>query len=176
MDQLYLKKLKAQYAYLRVECEYNDTVYKDAIDKFNKHFKDKINLKAEEKELKTSDRTPMTPKKKLKPTVDKIYKKLAQKLHPDKKTGTEEAFRELQDSIEKKDMTRVMELAEEHGVDISPVVDTEEFYTQNITDLEEKLKHQNTTLAMLWHNAKESAREQLEQKIISHYSEANIIK
>jgi|TARA_R110000824_G_scaffold111026_1_gene259238 hypothetical protein len=176
MDQLYLKKLKAQYAYLRVECEYNDSIYKNAIDEFNKYFKDKINLKASEKELKTSDRTPMTSKKKLKPTVDKIYKKLAQKLHPDKKTGTEEAFRELQDSIEKKDMGRVIELAEEYGVDISPVVDTEEFYIQNITDIEEKLKHQNTTLAMMWHNTEESNRERLEQKIISHYGDVNIIK
>jgi deoxyhypusine synthase len=171
MAQLYLKKLKAQYAYLKVECEYNDSIYKDAIHEFNEYFKDKINLKAEEKELKTTNRASMITKKKLKPTVDKIYKKLAQKLHPDKRTGTEEAFRELQDSIEKKDMDRVIELAEEYEVDISLVVDTEEFYTQNISDLEEKLKHQNTTLAMLWHNAEESTRERLEQKIISHYGE-----
>ena len=174
MARLYLKKLKAQYAYLKAECEYTDDIYKDAIHKFNEHFKDKINLKAEE-EKKTTGRVPMIDKKKLKPTVDKIYKKLAQKLHPDKATGTEEAFRELQESIEKKDMDRVFELAEEYNVDISPVVDTEEFYVQNISDLEEKLEQQNTTLAMLWYNAKESTKEQLEQKIISRYSETHII-
>jgi hypothetical protein len=132
MAQLYLKKLKAQYAYLKAECEYNDDIYKDAIDEFNEHFKDKINLKTDEKELKTTKRVPMIDKKKLKPTVNKIYKKLAQKLHPDKATGTEEAFRELQQSIEKKDMDRVIELAEEYKVDISPMVDTEEFYTEHI--------------------------------------------
>lgn len=176
MDQLYLKKLKAQYAYLKVECEYNDDIYKDAIRKFNKHFGDKINLKTQEKESKVTDRAPMRSNKKLKPVMDKIYKKMAQKMHPDKSTGTEEAFRDLQASIEKKDMDRVMKLAEEYDVDITPVVDTEEFYMQNISDLEEKLKQQNTTLAMLWHNAKDSTREYLEQKIISHYGESNIIK
>ena len=175
MDQLYLKKLKAQYAYLKVECEYNDNIYKDAIDEFNKYFKDKINLKADKKESKTSGRIETMDKKKLKPTVDKIYKKLAQKLHPDKLTGTEEAFRELQDSIENKDMDRVFELAEEYEVDISPMLESEEFYAQNISDLEEKLKQQNTTLAMLWHNAEDSTKDRLEQKIISHYGESNNI-
>tara|TARA_R100000008_G_scaffold82924_1_gene67710 strand:- start:88 stop:600 length:513 start_codon:yes stop_codon:yes gene_type:complete len=167
-SQLYLKKLKAQYEYLKAEHEYNNDVYGTAIQEFNEYFKDKINLKSEPTTQTKKQKKPI-----LKPTVDKIYKKLAQKLHPDKKTGTEEAFQDLQTSIENKNMDRVIELAEEYDVDISPVIDTEEFYTQNISDLEEKIKNQNSTLAMLWHNSDKSNRGQLEQKIISHYGERN---
>ena len=72
-------------------------------------------------------------------------------------------------------MDRVFELAEEYEVDISPMLESEDFYAQNISDLEEKLKQQNTTLAMLWHNAEDSTKDQLEQKIISHYGESNNI-
>ena len=86
-SQLYLKKLKAQYEYLKAEHEYNNDVYGTAIQEFNEYFKDKINLKSEPTTQTKKQKKPI-----LKPTVDKIYKKLAQKLHPDKKTGTEEAF------------------------------------------------------------------------------------
>lgn len=168
-QELYRKKLKAEYEYLKMEHQYQNHIYNQAIQAFNEYFKDKIDLKTDKETVEQK----ISKRKKLKPTVKKIYKKLAQKLHPDKVGGSEKAFQELQKSIDDKNIDRVIELAEEYDVDIQSTIETEEFYKQNISDLQDRIKEQNTTLAMLWYRAEESSKDQLEQKIISHYRRVN---
>ena len=71
--------------------------------------------------------TKRTQRKKRTKSLDKVYKKLAQKIHPDKKTGDDKDFKKLKESVDEYDMDSVVDLAHEYNVDISLEVDEEDF-------------------------------------------------
>ena len=43
-DKLYLKKLKSEYEYLKVEVQYQANLFEKAKSEFDKRFTDKLNL------------------------------------------------------------------------------------------------------------------------------------
>ena len=80
-QEILLRKLKAEYDYLKAEYEYQNELFNKARTEFDKRFENKLNLqtpknKKTNKEKKSDKRTK---------SLDKVYKKLAQKIHPDKK-------------------------------------------------------------------------------------------
>ena len=118
---------------------------------------------------------PITPKptkdkskkKKIRPRrLNKLYKKLAQKIHPDKKTGNKDDFSELKRSIDENDMETLVDLATDYSIDIEEDIDRVDFYESRIDVLKEKLKWYSKTLVMQWFEMNENSRVQHEQRII----------
>ena len=162
-DELYLKKLKSEYEYLKAEVEYQGNLFKKARDKFEKRFQNKLDLIVpDSKKIKEDDE----PKKRTK-SLDKVYKKLAQKIHPDKKTGDTDDFKKLKEVVDEYDMDAVIDLADEYEVDIAVEIDEEEFLITNIKKLKSKLKFYGRTLIMQWYNVDDSEREHFEDVIMA---------
>ena len=88
-DELYLKKLKSEYEYLKAEVQYQANLFVEAKGEFDKRFTDKLNLNVPESKKIKEEKTVR------KKSLDKVYKKLAQKIHPDKKTGDSDDFKKL---------------------------------------------------------------------------------
>ena len=98
--------------------------------------------------------------------MNRLYKKLAQKIHPDKKTGDTDDFSELKRSIDENDMETLVDLATDYNVDIEEDIDRIDFYESRIDVLKEKLEWYGKTLVMQWTNMNENSRVQHEQRII----------
>ena len=85
-QEILLRKLKAEYDYLKAEYEYQNELFKKARTEFDKRFENKLNLQTQKnkktnKEKKSDKRTK---------SLDKVYKKLAQKIHPGHTSGHED--------------------------------------------------------------------------------------
>lgn len=161
-DDLLLKKLKSEYQYLKAEKDLQQSVYENAALKFHEHFAEKTKPPPAPKPHKSKPK-----KKKIRPRkLNKIYKKLAKKIHPDKKTGNKDDFSELKRSIDENDMETLVDLATDYSIDIEEDIDRVDFYESRIDLLKDKLKWYTTTLVMQWWNMNENSRVQHEQKII----------
>ena len=160
-DKLYLKKLKSEYEYLKVEVQYQANLFEKAKSEFDKRFTDKLNLNVPDSK-KVKEEKPVRKK-----SLDKVYKKLAQKIHPDKKTGDSDDFKKLKKSVDDSDMDVVIDLADEYDVDISVEVDEEEFLLQKIERLKNKLDYFNRTLIMQWYTIDDSEKENFENVILN---------
>ena len=160
-DKLYLKKLKSEYEYLKVEVQYQANLFEKAKSEFDKRFTDKLNLNVPDSK-KVKEEKPVRKK-----SLDKVYKKLAQKIHPDKKTGDSDDFKKLKKSVDDSDMDVVIDLADEYDVDISVEVDEEEFLLQKIERLKNKLDYFNRTLIMQWHKIDENEKNNFENIIMT---------
>ena len=161
-DDLLLKKLKSEYQYLKAEKDLQQSIYENAALKFHEHFAEKTKPPPAPKPHKSKPK-----KKKIRPRkLSKLYKKLAQKIHPDKKTGNKDDFSELKRSIDENDMETLVDLATDYSIDIEEDIDRVDFYESRIDLLKDKLKWYTTTLVMQWWNMNENSRVQHEQKII----------
>ena len=160
-DELYLKKLKSEYEYLKAEVQYQANLFVEAKGEFDKRFTDKLNLNVPESKKVKEEKTVR------KKTLDKVYKKLAQKIHPDKKTGDSDDFKKLKKSVDDSDMDTVIDLADEYDVDISVEVDEEEFLMQKIESLKNKLDYYNKTLIMQWYKIDENEKNNFENIIMT---------
>jgi hypothetical protein len=163
-DELYLKKIRAEYEYLKAEEQYQKKIFGKAIDEFDGHFGKKINVdrpSASKQEKKWKQK-----KNKIK-SVDKLYKKLAQKIHPDKKGGNHEDFQKLQEVIEDSNIEEVLELADNYDVDVSEEIEEGDFYITMIDILNSKIKYYQQSLVMQWYTVDKGQKEMLEDYIMS---------
>ena len=161
-DILLLKKLKSEYQYLKAEKDLQQNIYEDAALKFHEHFAKKTKPPAP-----TPQKSKKSKPKKIRPRkLNKLYKKLAQKIHPDKKSGDKDDFSELKRSIDENDMETLVDLATDYSVDIEEDIDRVDFYENRIELLKGKLKWYTKTLVMQWWNMNDNSRVQHEQKII----------
>ena len=159
-DKLYLKKLKSEYEYLKVEVQYQANLFEKAKSEFDKRFTDKLNLNVPESKKIKEEKTVR------KKSLDKVYKKLAQKIHPDKKTGDSDDFKKLKKSVDDSDMDTVIDLADEYDVDISVEVNEEEFLLQKIERLKKRLDYYDRTLIMQWYKIDEKEKDNFENIIL----------
>ena len=160
-DKLYLKKLKSEYKFLKVEVEYQAELFETARKEFDKKFSNLLNLNVPN-EKKVKEKKPVRKK-----SLTKVYKKLAQKIHPDKKTGDTEDFRKLKKSVDDSDIDTMMDLADEYDIDIEVEVDQKDILLGKIERLKNKLDYYKKTLIMQWYTIDDSEKENFENVILN---------
>ena len=167
-QDIYLRKLKAEYDYIKAEYEYQNEIFNKAKLEFDKRFEGKLNLNAPTPDKEQKHWIQKEPKeKKRTKSLDKVYKKLAQKIHPDKKTGDDKDFKKLKESVDEYDMDSVVDLAHEYNVDISLEVDEEDFLLNGIMKFQDKIDYFSKTLIMQWYKIDEKERVNFENTIVT---------
>ena len=162
MDDLLLKKLKSEYQYLKTEKEYQEQIFKKAEQKFKDHFNPKLGVQEPKPQKKQPKKKPKIRTKRL----NRLYKKLAQKIHPDKKTGKLGDFSELKKSVDENDVEKIIDLATDYGIDINEDIDSVDFYVNRIEELKGKIEHFSKTVVMQWWNMNEANRKKYEDTFI----------
>ena len=160
-DKLYLKKLKSEYKFLKVEVEYQAELFETARKEFDKKFSNLLNLNIPN-EKKVKEKKSVRKK-----SLTKVYKKLAQKIHPDKKTGDTEDFRKLKKSVDDNDIDTMMDLADEYNIDIEVEVNQKDILLGKIERLKNKLDYYRKTLIMQWYTIDDSEKENFENVILN---------
>jgi len=149
VDELYNKKLKAEYEFVHVEREYQQSLFEKALKEFTSTFKDHLS-----KDVVSG----LEKKKSEKKSLDKIYKKLATKVHPDKPTGNHKEFQKLTKLIDDSDLDGLKEMADEYNMDM----EIDSFaYEHSIYNIREKIKWYENTIAYKWKYSDANTKEQI---------------
>ena len=162
MGDLLLKKLKSEYQYLKTEKEYQEQIFNKAQNEFKDYFNPKLGIQEPKPQKKQPKRKPKMRSSRL----AKLYKKLAQKIHPDKKTGDKDDFADLKKSVDDNDVEKIIDLATDYGIDINEDIDSVDFYENRIEELRGKIKHFSKTVVMQWWNMNEADRKKYEGTFI----------
>ena len=160
-DDLLLKKLKSEYQYLKAEKDLQQSIYEDAALKFHKYFAEKTKPPAPQPHKSKPKKKKIRPRK-----LNKLYKKLAQKIHPDKKTGNQGDFADLKKSVDENNVEKIIDLATDYGIDINEDIDSVDFYENRIEELKGKIEHFSKTVVMQWWNMNEADRKKYEKTFI----------
>ena len=160
-DILLLKKLKSEYQYLKAEKDLQQNIYEDAALKFHEYFAKKTKPPAPQPHKSKSKPKKIRPRK-----LNKLYKKLAQKIHPDKKTGDKDDFADLKKSVDENNVEKIIDLATDYGIDINEDIDSVDFYENRIEELKGKIEHFGKTVVMQWWNMNEADRKKYESTFI----------
>jgi hypothetical protein len=170
--KLLKRKARAEYSYLSLELEHQSEVFEEAKIAFNTHFEDRID-KEKEAERFGSDGQTNTPEenKKIPLDIDKAYKKIALKAHPDKKTGNNEIFQDLRKAVNAHDIDKILFLASEYDIDLEKdaKINLYKFYMGGISKLKEQLKYTQSTLAWQWYHGDEGMKEHITQSVNALY-------
>ena len=162
MDDLLLKKLKSEYQYLKTEKEYQEQIFNKAQSEFKNYFNPKLGIQEPKPQKKRSKKKPKIRTKRL----NRLYKKLAQKIHPDKKTGDKDDFSKLKKSVDDNDVEKIIDFATDYGIDINEDIDSVDFYENRIEELKGKIDHFSKTVVMQWWNMNDADRKKYEDTFI----------
>ena len=162
MGDLLLKKLKSEYQYLKTEKEYQEQIFNKAQSEFKDYFNPKLGIQ----EPKPQKKQPKKKPKMRSSRLAKLYKKLAHKIHPDKKTGNQSDFSDLKKSVDENDVEKIIDLATDYGIDINEDIDSVDFYENRIDKLKAKIEHFSKTVVMQWWNMNEADRKKYESTFI----------
>ena len=160
IKELRYKKTRQQLRYIQLELEETRLIYEDCVDKFNIEFKDEL---IESREFEKPITEPDDFHLKINSDIDEktfndIYKKIAVKVHPDKKTGDEDQFKELNSANKNKDYGVMLEMAEKLGIQIK---DNEQNFmnnTKQIRAIIESIKDMQITFAWQWGHSEEDQK------------------
>ena len=140
-DELYLRKLQAEITYLKLEKDYLQKRYQTALQEFNSKFQSKI-----EKENKNKVVNKEETKNK---NLDGVYKKLAVKVHPDKKTGSKKEFQRLTKLIKENDLDGLKSMAKEYDVEVNRDLDIPTCESM-VDGIKTQIKSMKETIAYQW--------------------------
>ena len=172
--ELKRKKLQRQILYLRTEFEETTYIFQDCLKEFDVEFRDYFKDKPTDKKQKkvtTNSVEFNIPEK----DVNTVFKKIAQKTHPDKLINEDtssstykekvDMYKEALGSVENRDWSRVIEIAMELGIDVSDVKnDDSDYLNESIKALTEKIKELKSTYAWAWYHTED--KDQAKQMIL----------
>ncbi len=171
--ELKRKKLQRQILYLRTELEETTFIFQDCLIEFEGEFRDYFKNQSNKDHKKVTTDPPEfdIPKE----DVKHVFKKIAQKTHPDKLIKEDtlsstykekvDMYKEALGSVENRDWSRVIEIAMELGIDVSDVKnDDSDYLNESIKALTSKIKELQNTYAWLWYHA--DNKENIKQMIL----------
>jgi hypothetical protein len=161
------KKLNAELHYLKAELEFQQSIFDSAQGNFDEYFRDKLDVVSTEKAAQKA--IAKKPKIERQEEVDTIYKKLAQKVHPDKKTGNTDDFKRLKENVDNYDLDGLIDMAQKYEVNIEEDIDEVSYLSVQIQMTKETLDTMMKSLVLQWHNTPEENKTQLEQLIIFQF-------
>ncbi len=173
-QKLKKKKLQAKLDYLKVELEETQLIFHKSLTDFQSDFNEYLDdFSNKTKDVKRVDSEVKfdIPKEK----VNKVFKKIATKTHPDKLLDESddsdrlvELYKEAQQSVEKKDWSKVSKIAEQLDIDITDVEEDDSvFLEQTIQTIEKKVEEIRQTFAWLWRHSNEKDKPQLKKHILN---------
>ena len=173
--ELKRKKLQRQILYLRTDLEETTFIFQDCLVEFEGEFRDYFkNESAKDHKKVTTDPPEFDIPRE---DVNIVFKKIAQKTHPDKLVKEDtlsstykekvDMYKEALGSVENKDWSRVIEIAMELGIDVSDVKnDDSDYLNESVKRLTEKIKQLKSTYAWKWGNTPDQEREIMKGMIL----------
>ena len=162
------KKIRQKLRYLQYELMEAKIIYKNSLQKFHKDFSgdikdqpksdDKVDTKDPYEEIQTEVSDD---------TMKKVYRKVANKTHPDKKGGDKEKFQIAAKAKKNNDFGQLLEMADELEIDIELSNELIDEMNKQCNAVVNNINTIKTTTAWTWAHCQEVEREGLRQYIIA---------
>jgi len=151
-NQIHQRKIRSQLRFLQLELEETRIIYQNSVEQFNRDFRKFMSGPQPEQVSKIEEDTNLVLNTEVEDdTFKQLYRKVAGKTHPDR-GGDDEKFKEANEANKKKDLGKLMEIADEIGVDITAIV--------------KNIEVMKTTMAWTWVHTPEPNREELKDYIL----------
>jgi hypothetical protein len=162
------KKIRQKLRYLQLELMEAKIIYKNSLQKFHKDFSqdisekpksdDKVDVKDPYAEIQTDVSED---------TMKKVYRKVANKTHPDKKGGDKKKFQLAAEANKNNDFGQLLEMADELEIDIELSNELIDEMNKQCNAVVHNINKIKTTTAWTWAHCHEQEREGLRQYILS---------
>lgn len=165
LDKIKKKKLRLKLRYLQTELEETRLIYDKCLTTFNTDFSQMLGG-----EPQPQKETPKDPYKKIETEVDEdsfkdVYREIASKTHPDK-GGDEDLFKEASIAKKEKDYGKLIELADDLGVDVDMNDKMIMEIGKQIKAITNTIENMRTTWAWHWVHSSGKNKENFKQYIL----------
>ena len=142
-------------------------IYKNSMERFRVDFSKEIEPDESVKQAQdTKDPYEEIQTDVSEDTMKKVYRKVANKVHPDKKGGDEEMFKIAAKANKNKDFGALLEMADELEIDIELSNELINEMTKQCTAVIQNITSMKTTTAWTWAHSKPQERESLRLYIL----------
>ena len=161
------KKIRQKLRYLRLELMETKIIYKNSMERFRVDFSKEIEPDESVKQAQdTKDPYEEIQTDVSEDTMKKVYRKVANKVHPDKKGGDKEKFQIASKANKNKDFGALLEMADELEIDIELSNELINEMTKQCTAVIQNITSMKTTTAWTWAHSKPQERESLKLYIL----------
>jgi hypothetical protein len=142
-------------------------IYKNSMERFRVDFSKEIEPDESVKQAQdTKDPYEEIQTDVSEDTMKKVYRKVANKVHPDKKGGDKEKFQIASKANKNKDFGALLEMADELEIDIELSNELINEMTKQCTAVIQNITSMKTTTAWTWAHSKPQERESLKLYIL----------
>jgi len=167
---LHQRKVRQQLRFLQLELEETRILYDRSLEKFNHDFRkfmleNPSDYQADGKQKLSEDENVKIETEVDDDTFKKVYRKVAGKTHPDK-GGDDSKFKEANEANRNKDLGKLMEMADELGVEVhmdDDMVQNLKKQTKAVVDTIQRMK---TTMAWTWMFSPQEQKKDLKKYIL----------
>jgi len=161
------KKIRQKLRYLQLELMETKIIYKNSMERFRVDFSKEIEPDESVKQAQdTKDPYEEIQNDVSEDTMKKVYRKVANKVHPDKKGGDKEKFQIASKANKNKDFGALLEMADELEIDIELSNELINEMTKQCTAVIQNITSMKTTTAWTWAHSKPQERESLKLYIL----------
>ena len=161
------KKIRQKLRYLQLELMETKIIYKNSMERFRVDFSKEIEPDESVKQAQdTKDTYEEIQTDVSEDTMKKVYRKVANKVHPDKKGGDKEKFQIASKANKNKDFGALLEMADELEIDIELSNELINEMTKQCTAVIQNITSMKTTTAWTWAHSKPQERESLKLYIL----------
>jgi len=161
------KKIRQKLRYLQLELMETKIIYKNSMERFRVDFSKEIEPDESVKQAQdTKDPYEEIQTDVSEDTMKKVYRKVANKVHPDKKGGDKEKFQIASKANKNKDFGALLEMADELEIDIELSNELINEMTKQCTAVIQNITSMKTTTAWTWAHSKPQERESLKLYIL----------
>ena len=162
------KKIRQKLRYLQLELMEAKIIYKNSLQKFHKDFSGDVKEQPNSDEkVDTKDPYAEIQTEVSKDTMKKVYRKVANKTHPDKKGGDKEKFQLASEANKNNDFGQLLEMADELEIDIELSNELIDEMNKQCNAIVNNINTIKTTTAWTWAHCHEQEREGLRQYILA---------
>jgi hypothetical protein len=162
------KKIRQKLRYLQLELMETKIIYKNSLRKFHKDFSQDINPEEHKKEkIDMKDPYEEIQTDVSEDTIKKVYRKVANKTHPDKKGGDKKKFQVAAKAKKNNDFGQLLEMADELEIDIELSNELIDEMNKQCNAIVGNINNIKTTTAWTWAHCHPNEQEGLKQYILS---------
>ena len=162
------KKIRQKLRYLQYELMETKIIYKSSLRKFHQDFSQDISEQPKpEDKVDTKDPYEQIETEVSEDTMKKVYRKVANKTHPDKKGGDKKKFQVAAKAKKNNDFGQLLEMADELEIDIELSNELINEMNKQCNAIVNNINTIKTTTAWTWAHCQPQEREGLRQYILA---------
>src|SRR6056300_1332172 len=162
------KKIRQKLRYLQLELMETKIIYKNSMERFRVDFSKEIEPDESVKQAQdTKDPYEEIQTDVSEDTMKKVYRKVANKVHPDKKGGSKKQFQLASEANKNNDFGQLLEMADELEIDIELSNELMDEMNKQCNAVVNNINTIKTTTAWTWAHCQPNEKEGLRQYILA---------